>query len=355
MTKNPARACVIEAPCKINLHLSIGEQRPDGFHALESLFASLALADTLRFERAGKDGECGVTTHWEGRGESSSGCGALPGEKIPLEKNLVYRAVMLFRERTGFRAGLNIHLHKRIPAGAGLGGGSSDAASTLLAMDALAGTSLSPEALLDMAAVLGSDAPFFLSGGAAFVSGRGDRIEAVKPPEGLRVVLAKPPFPSDTASSYRLIDEAREHGVVQQRKRLSKEALIRALGDDPAAWPFYNDFLPVFLERPSSREAGNESNAGMYAAILAILRKYGASFTGLSGSGSCCFGIYDTIEAAERAVKAFAAPGKLAGKESLPCAAGGHSRGSQAEVPARENFARSTFFLARRPDPVLDY
>lgn len=324
MIKKPAKVCIIEAPCKINLHLSVGERRPDGFHSLESLFASLALADTLRFERAGKDGECGLSVHWE-----------VPGEPIPQENNLVFKAVTLFRERTGFASGVRIRLDKRIPAGAGLGGGSSDAASALLAMDSLAGTSLPHEELSGMAARLGSDVPFFLSGGAAFVSGRGEKIEAVKAPEGLCVVLAKPPFSSDTATAYRLLDKVREYRVereAEKKKQFSKEVLIRSLVKEPKTWPFYNDFLPVFLDQHPHEDTEKESNAGMYSSILAILRKYSASFIGLSGSGSCCFGIYDMIEAAERAVN------DLAGK-----------------ISGRGNLVRSTFFLTGRPSPVLKY
>ena len=139
MAKKPVRACVIEAPCKINIHLSIGEKSPDGFHSLESLFASLAFCDTLRFERSGKAGECLLAMNYEA-----------PMDEIKRENNLVFKAVSLFRERAGFNEGLNIRVDKRIPAGAGLGGGSSDAASALLALNSLAGTALSMEELREM-------------------------------------------------------------------------------------------------------------------------------------------------------------------------------------------------------------
>jgi len=326
MGKAPVRVCTIEAPCKINLHLEIGERRPDGFHDLESIFVSLALGDTLRFECTGKDGDCCLLVDWE-----------LPGERIPEEKNLVYRAVSLFRERTGFRKGLKIGLIKRIPVGAGLGGGSSDAASSLLALNILAAgmekgpkPALSMGKLGEMAAFLGSDVPFFLSGGAAFVSGRGERVESVKIPGGLWVVLSKPPFSSDTKSAFQLLDEARKRKTPEKRekktpveelskKALSKKGLVRALGNDPGTWPFCNDFLPVFLDE-------NGANAAAYLNILESLRKAGACFTGLSGSGSCCFGIFKSKEAAEKAEKA---------------------------LSGSENYVRLTFFLAKKADPVL--
>jgi len=324
------RVCTIEAPCKINLHLKIGEKRSDGFHSLESIFATLALADMLRFERAGEEGKSTLEMKLE-----------LPGEVINPEKNLVLRAVSLFREQTGFKPGLHIRLDKRIPIGAGLGGGSSDAASTLLALNSLACTALPMEKLREMAILLGSDVPFFLTGGAAFVSGRGEQVETIKSPVGLWVVLVKPPFSSDTACAYRLLDQVREHAYVsdssrieplvrgakaQREGKLSKDALIRHLEDDPGTWPFHNDFLPVFLDSGTSQGGKKGANAEAYRAVLEDLRKAGASFTGLSGSGSCCFGIFCTKETAERA---------------------------ESTLGETKNNVKLTFFLAQKANPVL--
>ena len=319
------RACTIEAPCKINLHLKIRERRPDGFHTLESLFATLAHGDTLRFECSGEKGDCHLF---------------MTGQAIPAEANLVLRAVSLFRERTGFMDGLRVRLDKRIPIGAGLGGGSSDAASTLLALNSLAGGQsglLAFEELRELAMSLGSDVPFFLTGGTAFVSGRGECIEPVESPQGLWVVLVKPPFSSDTARAFRLLDEAREHGMELSQKTLSKEAvlqkglskkgLIQALKADPETWPFYNDFLPVFLCFNSSLNEEQELQSSLYKAILKELQEKGASFTGLSGSGSCCFGIFKAAETAKRAEK---------------------------ELNIGGNYVRLTFFLARNTGMVLE-
>jgi 4-diphosphocytidyl-2-C-methyl-D-erythritol kinase len=332
MAKEPAKVCTIDAPCKINLHLSIGEKRPDGFHCLESLFASLALADTLRFECSGNDDECFLSMDWEGREES-----------IPPEKNLVLKAVSLFRERTGCKNGLNIRLKKRIPAGAGLGGGSSDAASVLLALNLLSGASLSKEELMEMAAFLGSDVPFFLSGGVAFVSGRGEKIEPVliegNSLAGLYVVLVKPPFYSDTAFAYGVLDHARKGKDTEKRGKLAKETLIRSLEETPSAWPFYNDFLPVLTDSRFPNNKEYDSQAVVYRTILDALREYGASFTGLSGSGSCCFGIFNAMETAEKAVKA------LSCRESPP----------QSNFSGQGNFINLTFFLAHSAKPVLQY
>jgi len=329
MKEIPFRTCTIEAPCKINLHLKIGEKRPDGFHSLESLFACLAFADTLRLSGNGNEGECGLTMDWE-----------CPEEPISPENNLVFRAVSLFREKTGYKKGLNIHLNKRIPLGAGLGGGSSDAAACLLALNFLADSPLSMEELSKIASFLGSDVPFFLSGGLAFVSGRGELVEPVPFSQKIWVVLVRPPFPSDTARAYMLLDQARKgNKYVMERKELPKDVLLRALEGNPASWPFYNDFYPG----PNSLKNGdNEPSAVVYRVILEALQKEGALFSGLSGSGSCCFGIFSIKETAEKAAR------ELSAKLHFP------APGEGKRPPHKTNFVRITFFLARRADPVLE-
>jgi 4-diphosphocytidyl-2-C-methyl-D-erythritol kinase len=310
------RVCTIEAPCKINLHLNVGEKRPDGFHELESLFVPLAFCDTLRFECTGNDGENLLSTSWQ-----------VPCEVIPDGKNLVLRAMTLFREQTGFKQGLKIALEKRIPLGAGLGGGSSDAASTLLALNLLSGAGLETEILREMAAFLGSDVPFFISGGAAFVSGRGELVETVKFPPGLWIVLAAPPFSSNTALAFALLDKMREReGVAISKETLPREVLIRALDGECEKWPFFNDFLPVLLNDKNDEEDRFAQNSDQLKAILMSLKTLGASFTGLSGAGSCCFGIFHDKSAAELALTEFAKAG---------------------------NFAQLTFFLAHKANPVL--
>jgi 4-diphosphocytidyl-2-C-methyl-D-erythritol kinase len=302
--------CTIGAPCKINLHLDIGEKRNDGFHSIESIFATLAFSDTLRLEFGGLDEEIRLFTNWE-----------TPAEGIPDEKNLVSRAISLFREQTGFKKGLSVRLDKRIPLGSGLGGGSSDAAAALLALNLLSGAALPMQSLTEMAAVLGSDVPFFLTGGAAFVSGRGETVEPVKSPDQLWVVLAEPPFKSDTALAYRLLDRLRREGIIEEKARIPRETLFRALEGDSEKWPFFNDFLPVFLCQEHS------ANAAIYRDILESLRGLGASFASLSGSGSSCFGVFSAKNTAEKAAERLRKEG---------------------------NIAISTFFLAHRADPVLE-
>ena len=320
---------MINAPCKINLHLAIGEKRPDGFHELESLFAPLDFHDTLRFERGGKGGACSIEMNWEAPAEVIQP--VIPSEfpvEIPMEKNLVTRAVSLFRQETGYKTGLRIRLDKRVPLGAGLGGGSSDAASCLLALNSLAGDPLPMKELREMAAVLGSDVPFFIDGpSAAFVSGRGETVKPVKTPEELWVLLAKPGFSSGTAEAFQLLDGDRFHLSPGKKSLLAGEkppvdVILKALEGEPENWPFYNDFLPVFLA------SGDHQNADHYRVILKMLKDAGASFAGLSGAGSCCFGIFKVKETAEKAEKNLRIPG---------------------------NFVKLTFFLAQKTIPVLEY
>jgi 4-diphosphocytidyl-2-C-methyl-D-erythritol kinase len=308
----PPGICTIEAPCKINLHLSVGKKREDGFHSIESIFAALAFSDTLRFEFGSQGGEIRLSINWE-----------TPAQKIPDEKNLILRAISLFRGQTGFKKGLLVRLDKRIPLGAGLGGGSSDAAAALLALNLLSGAGLPVSRLAEMAAALGSDVPFFLRCGAAFVSGRGETIEQVKSPEGLWVVLAKPPFASDTSYAYSLLDRLREQKALEEKAGIPKEILLGALEGGIETWPFYNDFLPAFLCRGLYESA--PFNGEIYRENLLLLRNSGAAFAGLSGTGSCCFGVFRAKNEAEEA----------------------------AEKLQKGNTTRLTFFLAHRANPVL--
>jgi 4-diphosphocytidyl-2-C-methyl-D-erythritol kinase len=314
MKKNPVKAYTIKAQAKINLHLKVMGKRPDGFHDLESIFATLTLADTLRFECLGGGG-----------GNQLSGDWLLPRREsrrtfVSPEKNLVLRAIDLFRKQTGFDSGLKILLNKRIPVGAGLGGGSSDAASSLLALNLLSGAALPMEELEKMAIPLGSDVPFFLKGGAAFVGGRGDLVKPAPLSRKLCVLLVKPPFSSDTARAFRLLDSAREAGLPSGGELPMKE-LASALGREPGTWPFFNDFSSVFLN------PGCFPNAGFYRKMLETMHHNGASFTGISGAGSCCYGIFNDTKIAKKVRKA---------------------------IFVDRNYARLTFILARKVNSVLE-
>jgi len=263
MLKN-AQDLTVLSPAKVNLHLAVLDRRPDGFHDIESVFLAVDFADTLHFELAGQENNVEIVL------ETGSEPGSVP---IPPEKNIIFTALSLFRAKTGFSKGLKIKVQKRIPIGGGLGGGSSNAASTLLALNKLAGSALSPDLLQEMGASLGSDVPFFLSGtAAALVTGRGEKIEALSLPR-LFLTLVNPGFSSDTAAAYGLLDKKREEG-----KAAPSKSTVKKMEFDS----FFNDFLPVF--------EGTESS--VYNEIISRLKDLGAQYANLSGSGSTCFGVF---------------------------------------------------------------
>jgi 4-diphosphocytidyl-2-C-methyl-D-erythritol kinase len=297
----------IPAPCKINLHLRVGARRPDAYHDLESLFAALDFGDTLEFELLKSPGACEILTDWRlPSARFPDGNPPLREFPVPPSENIVYKAVSLFRARIGFDRGLRIRLEKRIPLGGGLGGGSSDAAAALKALNLLADAGLGGEELREMALNLGSDVPFFLEGGTALVSGRGEKILSLPVPSGLSALLVNPGFPSPTALSFRRLDQWRRQRAQDSRDGrdgafpgpdLSEAALASALAAGrPESWPFTNDFLPVFL-------SGEGEEAGAYRRIFSALREAGADFAGLSGAGSTCFGIFKDRKIAENALK----------------------------------------------------
>jgi 4-diphosphocytidyl-2-C-methyl-D-erythritol kinase len=178
----------LSAPAKINLSFRIKGRRSDGFHEIETLMSPIVLADVITIEREGNDGQINFSC------DDSS----LPGG----DDNLVVRAARLFRERTGIATGVTIMLKKNIPHGAGLGGGSSDAASVLLGLDELFGAGLTDDELTKLAAQLGSDVPFFIARSAAICRGRGESVTPVSLGTQFPVLLLKPDFGVPTPWAY---------------------------------------------------------------------------------------------------------------------------------------------------------
>ncbi|MDR2193080.1 MAG: 4-(cytidine 5'-diphospho)-2-C-methyl-D-erythritol kinase [Treponema sp.] len=284
--------CIVQARCKINLHLEVKDRRSDGYHNLESIFLPLEWGDILYFNVLDQLSICDLQMVWN-----------IPHRKyietsgdIPLEKNLVYKAVSLFRKRTGWDKGIRIVLEKKVPVGAGLGGGSSDAAVTLCTLDALSGTRLSFGDLCEMAAELGSDVPFFLYNTPAYVSGKGDHIRKIACPWNFWVLLAIPDFESKTVSAFHILDKEREYDgefsyISERKSSLTEKDLIDGLMVHPSKWRYYyNDFLPSFLRGEHKRE---------YSAIFKTIENGKADFFSLSGSGSSCFGIFSYKQSAE--------------------------------------------------------
>ena len=191
----------VKARAKINLFLEVGGKRPDGFHELRSVMQSLELADELYFRQTpGPPGDLSISCS---------------DRTIPTgRENLVVRAAEAFYRRTGVLAesGIECLINKRIPVGAGLAGGSADAAATIVALDHIFELGLTREEMAGIAAEVGSDVPFCLSGGTALVGGRGEQLQALEALSAYTVVLANPGLELSTASVYESFDESENKG-----------------------------------------------------------------------------------------------------------------------------------------------
>ena len=234
------------APAKLNLFLHIVGRRADGYHLLQTVFRFISLADTLRFEPR-SDGRIVLAT---------------PTPGVPPEQDLVVRAAEMLKVRTDETApGVTIHLVKHIPMGGGLGGGSSDAATTLIALNHLWGCGLSRERLQELGLALGADVPIFIHGRNCFAEGIGERFTDVAVPDAC-YLLTMPPVHVPTADIFRSTDLRRDTPEIR-----------------PADWrPGFgrNDMEPVACALFPE-----------VASYLAELRKLGDAR--MTGSGACCF------------------------------------------------------------------
>ena len=200
----------LETPAKVNLFLEVLSRRTDGFHELETLMAPIGLYDRVSLA-ANATGSVTLACRWARGVESirTRCCGNGGWEAIPgTEDNLALRSVMLLRQRAGIQAGADMTLIKRIPASAGLGGASSDAAAVLVAANIAWRLNWSRQQLAEVAAELGSDVPFFLYGGPCLGRGRGERLEPVVGLKPLHWVIVRPPAGLATAAVYRACSPA---------------------------------------------------------------------------------------------------------------------------------------------------
>jgi 4-diphosphocytidyl-2-C-methyl-D-erythritol kinase len=261
------------APAKINLFLRILAQEHSGFHQLETLFCRIQFGDQLEIEK--RSG--GIRLEVEGL------------DVGPPKENLVYRAAEGFLTLAGLREGVSILLRKNVPPGAGLGGGSSDAASTLMGLAKLFPDRLGSEELLRIAGELGSDVPFFLSPSPlALAWGRGDRIRPLPPLPAAPVLLALPPLEISTPWAFGRLAQLREAvGKVRQPHFFAPESL--------ASWGAIaelaeNDFEEIAFQKHAPLER-----------IRRALEEAGSRMSLLSGSGSSLFGVFGDAEVAATA------------------------------------------------------
>ena len=273
---NPAAVVTVPAPAKLNLSLSVLSRRDDGYHAIESLIVPVSLCDTVRVEATEEPG-IRLRVRFGGR-LARAAAGELATD-VPVDaSNLAVRAAEALAAEAGLAPapGLAIDLVKRIPSGSGLGGGSSDAAAVLVAAAAAWGMDRSRESLLEVAASLGSDVPVFVAGGAAVVTGRGERIEPVAGIPPLHAVIARPSAGLSTAAVYaRCTPDPSRVGT----SRLLAEALAR--GDLRQALPLVHNGL-----EDAARQSCPEVDR-----LLGDFARAGAVRPLLTGSGSACFAL----------------------------------------------------------------
>jgi 4-diphosphocytidyl-2-C-methyl-D-erythritol kinase len=257
-------AIELAAHAKLNLFLRVLAREADGYHGIETLFCLLTLSDTLRAERTGSGTVSLAVT--------GADCG-------PAEQNLAVRAAESVLAATGRRFGVQLTLTKRIPVRGGLGGGSSDAAAALLAVNHLAGNAVPRHELLQFAARLGSDIPFFLSGGPfALAWGHGERLLRLPPPAAAPALLVVPGIGMATPEAYTLVDSAR-HGI-------GRRGAVALDLDALATWGSLarlagNDFeFALFGRHPELKRAFEA-----LAATQPLLSR-------MTGSGSTIFAIY---------------------------------------------------------------
>lgn len=253
----------VRAPAKINLNLRVlGKNPSTGFHDIETWMTPVTLADDLRIETTSEPGI-----------QLSCGGADLPAD----EGNLAWRAAYLFLNTTKMPGGVRMELQKNIPHGAGLGGGSSNAAAVLTALNTLHGAPLDESTLLSLAAQLGSDVPFFLLGQAGVATGRGEMLERKPLGAPLDLLLIKPPFGVETTWAYR---------------QWSSDAKV------PAEWiaPQIHGAIAIFndLERPVFHKF-------LQLPVMKewLLQHSLVAAAGMSGSGSCLFAILHDARGAD--------------------------------------------------------
>lgn len=271
-TNNMNTTHFVQSYAKINLTLDVLGKRSDGYHELATIMQTIDLADTL----------CLTTTP---DGSVRMICSQL---ELSNEHNLAVRAAQAIRQRCSLKQGVIIELHKRIPVAAGLGGGSSNAAAVLLALQQWWQLPLSPEDMLNIAASLGSDVPFFLQGGLALCEGRGEHITALEPcwPAAMRwLLLLKPPTSVSTATVFRNLPASDYTDGIHSR------AVCAALNNQRQ--------LPLEDLHNGLERGVLELYPEVAQARIAMLQT-GAPLVRLSGSGSTLFAPFSNLEDAIR-------------------------------------------------------
>lgn len=267
--------------CKVNLFLNVLRRRPDGFHEIETVFYPVPLFDYLTIEKRG----VGINL-------------TCNNPSLPVDsQNLVYKAAEAFLKKLGTNEGVEIFLDKRLPIAAGIGGGSSNAANTLLGLNELFGFPLDAETIFNLAASLGSDVPFFLDSQPAIATGRGEKLQRLpqlSSIKGAYILLIHPGFGVSTKWAYSELSKFHEVYSDKSKSVASFVELLQTKTIEEAAPYFYNVLeKPVFRKYP----------------ILEIYKEFnnenGAVVSLMSGSGSTVFAILKSKDDTENLIEKF--------------------------------------------------
>lgn len=269
----------VEVPsyAKVNLGLYIKEKREDGFHSIESIFQTISLKDSLYFKLEGK--EINITSDNPNFPEGPS--------------NLIYKAASLFKNKKRKNLGVKIKVEKKIPIGAGLGGGSSNAAVTLLTLNRLLEYPKDTEELTEYAENLGSDVPFFLKGGTAIVSGKGEKIEWVNDIPPLNFLLATPAFSISTKDAYGWWDEHKKQDLTNEDLSLILQKMQE--GKKEILSKLENSFWQIVVEKyPQLKNV--MKNLERLKPIKVILSGSGPAIYAILGSEKYNFRVGDILK-----------------------------------------------------------
>ncbi len=264
----------LSAPAKINIHLKVLDKRSDGFHSIESIFQRISISDYISVRKHQDSSVCIVES---------------PLMELP-KLNTVTRAWEVFRREVNTNSGIQVKLLKEVPAGSGLGAGSSDAASLLQAVNILFESGLTHQQLSKMALEVGSDVPFFFGSSAAMISGRGEYITPMKARSDYFGILICPDVCVSTKEAYSALDNSRMQNTGKQVQSITD--IIGEYNKPAEQWSFFNDFQPVI-----------EADHPEITAAYSDLYTQGAVFAQMSGSGSSVFGLFNnsiTMKAALR-------------------------------------------------------
>jgi 4-diphosphocytidyl-2-C-methyl-D-erythritol kinase len=306
-----APALTLPAFAKINWSLRVIGRRPDGYHEIDTLLQTISLCDTI-----------GITATEENRIVLSCDDRSLPAD----ERNLVWRAAAALQVRCATKRGARIHLEKRIPVHAGLGGGSSDAAVALLGLTYLWNASINEDELLELAAGLGADVPFFLYGGTACGTGKGSDITPLHDAVDKFLLVIKPNANISTSRAYEALNAAAL--TTSNAKTILSTSQRSSVPDILSSEALLNDFEAVVLQLEPEIERAK-----------GVLMKAGAQAALLAGSGAAVFGVFDNKDAQERAIQSIELE---TGWRVFPCSTVGRKRYETAMGAAGEILTRFT-------------